>query len=171
MDGPGLDGRPPTPAAGPGAPGPGAPGAPDRAPGGPNPVPEGLQPPPRVELPTWEPSGAGGPTRAWVAQALTGIGLLVLLTIHMIANHFVVPEGLRDFAAVVDYLSNPLVVAVEVTFLVLVTWHGLLGVRAILFDFGFSPATERRISRVLFALGVATVAYGLWLTWVVVSYR
>ena len=24
---------------------------------------------------------------------------------------------------------------------------------------------------VLFALGVATVAYGLWLTWVVVSYR
>jgi succinate dehydrogenase hydrophobic anchor subunit len=171
MDGPGLDGRPPTPAAGPGAPGPGAPGAPDRAPGGPTRVPEGLQPAPRLELPTWEPSGAGGPTRAWVAQALTGVGLLALVTVHMIANHFVVPKGLRDFAAVVDYLSSPLIVAIEVTFLVLVSWHGLLGVRAILFDFGFSPATERRISRGLFALGVATVAYGLWLTSVIVSYR
>ncbi|HWP62215.1 MAG TPA: hypothetical protein VNO86_01950 [Candidatus Binatia bacterium] len=126
---------------------------------------------PPVELPTWQPSGTAGPSRSWVAQALTGLGLLALVTIHMIANHFIVPEGLRDFAAVVDYLSHPVIVAIEVTFLVVVTWHGLLGVRAILFDFGFSPTTERRISRALAVLGVATVAYGLWLTWVVVSYR
>ncbi len=130
-----------------------------------------LRLPPPVELPAWEPSGTTGRSRAWIAQALTGLGLLALVTIHMIANHFVVPEGLRDFAAVVDYLSHPLIVAIEVTFLVVVTWHGLLGVRAILFDFGFSPATERRISRALALLGVATVAYGLWLTWVIVSYR
>lgn len=131
----------------------------------------GLRPPPRVELPAWEPSGRVGPSRTWVAQALTGLALLALVTIHMIANHFVVPEGLRDFAAVVDYLSHPVIVAIEVTFLVVVTWHGLLGVRAILFDFGFAPATERRITRALVVLGVATVAYGLWLTSVVVSYR
>ncbi len=130
-----------------------------------------LRPPPPVDLPAWEPSGAGGPTRTWVAQALTGVGLLALVTIHMIANHFIVPKGLRDFAAVVDYLSNPVIVAIEVTFLVLVSWHGLLGVRAILFDFGFSPRTERRISRVLAVVGVLTVVYGLWLTSVIVSYR
>lgn len=130
-----------------------------------------LLPPPQVDLPTWEPSGTGGPTRSWVAQALTGVGLLALVTIHMIAHHFIVPEGLRNFADVIEYLSNPVIVGIEVTFLVVVTWHGLLGVRAILFDFGFSPATERRISRVLLLLGVATVAYGLWLTSVIVSYR
>lgn len=130
-----------------------------------------LEPPPPVELPTWEPSGTPGPSRAWVAQALTGIGLLALVTIHMIANHFIAPKGLRDFAAVVDYLSNPVIVAIEVTFLVLVTWHGLLGVRAILFDFGFSPRTERWITRALAVLGVATVGYGLWLTSVIVSHR
>ncbi len=144
---------------------------PARGAGGPEPTPGELQPPPQVELPAWEPSGAGGPTRTWIAQALTGLGLLALVTIHMIANHFIVPEGLRDFAAVVDYLSHPVILAIEVTFLVVVTWHGLLGVRAILFDFGFSPPTERRISRVLVVLGVATVAYGLWLTSVIVSYR
>ncbi|MER3418980.1 MAG: hypothetical protein C4343_07855 [Chloroflexota bacterium] len=128
-------------------------------------------PPPRVNLPTWEPSGAGGPSRSWVAQALTGVGLLALVTIHMIANHFIVPRGLRNFADVVAYLSNPIIVAIEVTFLVLVSWHGLLGVRAILFDFGFSPRTERWISRILAVVGVATVSYGLWLTSVIVSYR
>lgn len=130
-----------------------------------------LEGPPPVELPTWQPSGTAGPSRSWVAQALTGLGLLALVTIHMIANHFIAPRGLRNFVEVIDYLSHPVIVAIEVTFLVIVTWHGLLGVRAILFDFGFSPATERRISRALAVLGVATVAYGLWLTSVIVSYR
>jgi len=100
----------------------------------------------------------------WVLQALTGIGVLVLVTLHMVANHFVGPDGLRDFAGVIAYLSSPLIVVLEVTFLVTVTWHALLGVRAVLFDFGFSPRVERAITRVLAAVGVVTVGYGLWLT-------
>jgi succinate dehydrogenase hydrophobic anchor subunit len=79
----------------------------------------------------------------------------------------VVPEGLRDFAQVVAYLSNPLVVALEVAFLVTVTWHALLGVRAVLFDFGFSARTERWIGRGLALIGILTVGYGLWLTGVI----
>jgi succinate dehydrogenase / fumarate reductase cytochrome b subunit len=100
----------------------------------------------------------------WVLQALTGIAVLGLVTLHMIANHFVVPEGLRDFAGVVAYLSSPLIVLLELSFLVTVTWHALLGVRAVLFDFGFSPRVERAITRVLAVVGVLTVGYGLWLT-------
>jgi succinate dehydrogenase / fumarate reductase, cytochrome b subunit len=100
----------------------------------------------------------------WVLQALTGIAVLGLVTLHMIANHFVVPEGLRDFAGVVAYLSSPVIVVLEVAFLVTVTWHALLGLRSILFDFGFSPRVERAITRVLAVMGVLTVGYGLWLT-------
>ncbi len=103
----------------------------------------------------------------WVLQAVTGIAVLGLVTLHMIANHFVVPDGLRDYAQVVAYLSSPVIVALEVTFLVTVTWHALLGVRAILFDFGFSARIERIITRVLAVVGVATVGYGLWLTTVI----
>ncbi len=104
---------------------------------------------------------------AWVIQAATGAAVLVLVTVHMIANHFILPDGLRGFAEVVAYLSNPVIVALELTFLVTVTWHALLGVRAVLFDFGFSSRAEIRITRLLAVVGVLTVGYGLWLTAVI----
>jgi succinate dehydrogenase / fumarate reductase membrane anchor subunit len=105
---------------------------------------------------------------SWVLQAVTGAAVLVLVSVHMIANHFVVPDGLRDFTEVVAYLSNPAIVALEVTFLVTVTWHALLGVRAVLFDFGFSSRIERWITRALAVIGMLTVGYGFWLTTVIV---
>jgi succinate dehydrogenase / fumarate reductase membrane anchor subunit len=105
----------------------------------------------------------------WVLQAVTGAAVLALVSVHMIANHFVVPEGLRDYAQVVAYLSNPVIVVLEVAFLTTVTWHALLGVRAILFDFGFSGRVERWITRILAVIGVLTVGYGLWLTALITS--
>ncbi len=104
---------------------------------------------------------------AWVWQALTGIGLIVLLALHMIANHFIAEGGLRDYAGVVDYLRNPIIVVLEFLFLVTVTAHALLGVRAILFDLGLAEHTERLLSRALTVVGVLTVGYGMWLTWTI----
>jgi succinate dehydrogenase hydrophobic anchor subunit len=95
--------------------------------------------------------------------------LLALLTLHMVANHFIVPKGLRNYAEVVDYLRNPVIVVLEVLFLVFVTWHAMLGVRAIIFDWGLSARAERIVTRVLTVVGVLTVVYGLWLTAVIVS--
>jgi succinate dehydrogenase hydrophobic anchor subunit len=110
------------------------------------------------------------PSWAWLAQAVTGLLLIGLLALHMLAHHFVVPEGIRDFAGVVDYLRTPVIVALEVAFLVTVTAHALLGVRAILFDLGLSPRAERRVTRGLTLLGLLTVAYGLWLTWTITQF-
>ncbi len=106
---------------------------------------------------------------SFVGQAISGAAVLVLITLHMIANHFIVPNGLRDYAEVVDYLRSPVIVTLEVLFLVFVTWHALLGVRAILFDWGLPERAERAITWAFWVVGVATVAYGLWLTAVVVS--
>jgi succinate dehydrogenase hydrophobic anchor subunit len=105
------------------------------------------------------------PSSAWMWQAATGVALLVLLAIHMIAQHFVVDTegGLRNHADVVAYIGNPLVFAIEALFLVVVTIHALLGVRAILFDFGLSARAEARVTRALQILGGVTVAYGIWL--------
>jgi succinate dehydrogenase hydrophobic anchor subunit len=91
-----------------------------------------------------------------------------LLGLHFIANHFIAKGGLRDFADVVAYLSNPIILVLEVLFLVIVTIHAMLGVRAILLDFGLSDRAEKRLSQVLSAVGVLTVGYGLWLTWVII---
>ncbi len=123
-----------------------------------------------VERSTWTPSNESGkPAWGWILQAVTGVLVLFLLTFHMIANHFMVTKGLRDAASVAQWFSNPLVVVLEVTFLVMVTWHGLLGLRAIIFDFGFSPKTERRITWTLTVVGTVAVVYGIWLTSVIVS--
>ena len=113
---------------------------------------------------------AGTHDWSWVWQAVSGILVAGLVTVHMVAQHFVVPEGLRDFAAVVAWMSSPLVVLVELAFLVTVSWHGLLGLRAVLFDFGFSPGVERWITRILAAVWIATVGYGLWLTSVIAGW-
>jgi succinate dehydrogenase hydrophobic anchor subunit len=119
---------------------------------------------------TWKSSlGTEKPSWGWIVQAITGVLVLVLITVHMIANHFIVSRGLRNFDDVAAYLSNPIVIVWEVVFLAVVTWHGLLGLRAILFDFGFSPVIERRITRILTVVGVVAVVYGMWLTAVIVS--
>jgi succinate dehydrogenase / fumarate reductase membrane anchor subunit len=107
-------------------------------------------------------------TSAWLWQVFTGVGLVMLLGLHFIANHFIAKGGLREFSEVVAYLRNPIILMLELLFLVFVTTHELLGVRAILLDFGLSVRTEKRLSQALTALGVLTVGYGLWLTWVII---
>ena len=62
---------------------------------------------------------------------------------------------------VIAWLRSPVVIAVEVAFLVFVTYHALLGVRAILFDFGFSERTERRITNIFWVIGIVTIVYGI----------
>ena len=104
----------------------------------------------------------------WYWQVFTGIALLLLLGLHFIANHFIVKGGLRDFADVVSYLRNPIILVLEVLFLVVVTTHAMLGVRAIVMDFGISGHAEKRLSQALTVIGVLTVSYGLWLTWAII---
>jgi len=101
------------------------------------------------------------PTAAWLWQVFTGVGLVVLLGLHMVANHFIAKGGLRDYAAVVSYLRNPLILALEVLFLICVTAHALLGVRAIFLDFGMTELAEKRLTKILNVVGVLTVGYGL----------
>jgi succinate dehydrogenase hydrophobic anchor subunit len=108
-------------------------------------------------------------TSTWLWQAFTGVGLVLLLGLHLIANHFIAKGGLRDFADVVAYLRTPIILVLEILFLLVVTTHALLGVRAILLDFGLSARTEKRLSQALMVVGVLTVGYGLWLTWVIIG--
>ncbi len=111
-----------------------------------------------------EPKASSG----WLWQVFTGVGLVFLLGLHFIANHFIVKGGLRDFANVVSYLRNPIILVLEVLFLVVVTTHAMLGVRAIVMDFGLSDRIEKRLSQALTIIGVLTVVYGLWLTWTII---
>lgn len=111
------------------------------------------------------------PGLGWGWQAVTGALVLLLVTLHMIANHFVVQGGLRDYQQVIDYITNPIILPLEVLFLVVVSWHGLLGLRAVIFDFGLSQRAERAVTRALVVVWVITIVYGLALLAILVTRR
>jgi succinate dehydrogenase hydrophobic anchor subunit len=100
----------------------------------------------------------------WLIQAFSGAALMLLAGLHWIAQHYVASGGLRDYAAVVGYLRNPLFFLLEAVFLVVVTLHALLGVRAILMDFGPGRLSARSLDLALLLLGLLTVGYGIFLT-------
>ncbi len=110
-------------------------------------------------------------SRIWRLTALSGMALLVLVTIHMVAHHFVVKEigGLRTYAQVLDYIRNPVILVLEVGFLIVVTLHAMLGLRAVLFDLGLSARMRTIVSRGVIVLGTVTVIYGLILIGVLAS--
>lgn len=117
--------------------------------------------PARTDRPGRPTGGAWG----WLLQVITGGALLVLVVVHLVAQHFVVeaPGGLRDYAQVLAYLGNPVMVVIESLFLVAVTWHAMLGIRSILLDLGLGDVGRRRVGIGVTALGGLTLGYGFWM--------
>jgi succinate dehydrogenase hydrophobic anchor subunit len=107
----------------------------------------------------------GKSARVWRWTVITGAALLALVTIHMVAHHFVVDSvgGLRSYEQVLDYIATPIIFTLECFFLLIVTAHALLGLRSVLYDMGFGMKARRWIDIGLWTLGVLTVAYGFFL--------
>ncbi|GAB4467432.1 MAG: hypothetical protein Kow00124_00270 [Anaerolineae bacterium] len=105
-------------------------------------------------------NSAGG---LWIIQAISGLLLILVLGLHMIAHHFVVEGGLRNYEQVIAYVSNPLIFAIELVFLTVVTIHAALGARAILFDLALSERAKRTVNLVITVLALAALAYGIGL--------
>lgn len=112
------------------------------------------------------------PTRAgrmWLVKAVSGILLVAFLGLHLVAQHFLVPGGLRDFDAVVDYLRHPVALVAELGLLGSVIVHAALGVRAVLVDTLATERAVRRASWAIGAIGLAAFAYGIFLTFTVIA--
>ena len=112
---------------------------------------------PRTSFSTWR----------WFTQATLGILLLVLLSIHLVVNHWVAPQGLLTYADVVGYYDMPGIAFMETLFLAVATAHGLLGIHAILLDLELSTRTVKVLTWTLMVAGLAIVAFGIRLTWIV----
>jgi succinate dehydrogenase hydrophobic anchor subunit len=105
----------------------------------------------------------GRSARLWRWTAGSGLALIVLATMHIVAQHFIVHQkgGLRTYGEVLSYIGNPVIFVLEATFLVAVTIHAMLGVRSVLGDLDPSSRTQRRIDRWLWIIGTVTVGYGM----------
>ncbi len=118
----------------------------------------------RLINPTEAVSNAGGARWIWIIQAVSGIALVGLVAAHLVAQHYLAAGGLRTYAEVVDYLRQPVALGLELAFLVVVTAHALLGVRAIIVDLGPSRRLQQRTDIALWIVGFAMVVYGIQLT-------
>ena len=101
----------------------------------------------------------------WIWQAVTGILLIVIVLLHMIFHHF--QEGLLSASGVVAHVADPAIFILEILFVLVVTYHALLGVKAVIFDLQLSDSTRQKVSMGLTVLGVITVIYGVVLAFLI----
>lgn len=81
---------------------------------------------------------------AWLIQRAAAVALVVVIVLH---------------------LRNPFLWPVQATLLALVLLHGLLGVRALLLDFGLPVRLHRLLFAAAFVLGVVLFALVWWWRW------
>lgn len=99
----------------------------------------------------------------WLAQVILGILLVLLLSIHLIVNHWVAPQGLLTYADIIHYYDFPGIALMEALFLIVVTSHCILGLHGILLDINLPPNVTQAGIRILITLGIAAIFYGIWL--------
>jgi succinate dehydrogenase hydrophobic anchor subunit len=99
----------------------------------------------------------------WLAQVILGILLVLLVSIHLVVNHWAAPQGLLTYADIIHYYDFPGIAMMEAIFLIVVTSHCILGLYGILLDINLPPNVTRAVAQILIALGATTIFYGIWL--------
>lgn len=99
----------------------------------------------------------------WLAKIASGVLVVVLIMVHLVANHLVAVGGLMVYNDVVNYLSHPWIAFMESSFLVIVVTHSLLGMRSIILDLNPPVKLLKFIDVFMLFLGFAATGYGIWL--------
>jgi succinate dehydrogenase / fumarate reductase cytochrome b subunit len=105
----------------------------------------------------------------WLGQRVTAVLVIVTITVHLLLTHYVA-VGELSFDNIGDRLAGGAVLVNDIVLLVAVVFHALNGLRMVVLDWGLSGVAGRRVfDAVLWLVGIATVAYGIWALWVWVS--
>lgn len=108
-------------------------------------------------------------TGRWLIKIIAGLSIVILLGIHFVVNHLVAPGGLLTYADVVRYYQNPIIVIMEISFLIVVVTHSFLGMRSIFLDLNPSQRVLKIIDTGLILIGIAAIVYGIWLALTIAS--
>jgi succinate dehydrogenase / fumarate reductase cytochrome b subunit len=105
----------------------------------------------------------------WLGQRVTAVLVIVTIMVHLVLTHYVA-IGELSFDNIGDRLAGGVVLVNDIVLLVAVVFHALNGLRMVVLDWGLSGVAGRRVfDAVLWLVGTATVAYGVWALWVWVS--
>ncbi len=105
----------------------------------------------------------------WLIKQFTGVLVFLLIITHVIINHLVSQNGLLSYDEVIQYLGNPWVAGMEITFLLTVIFHSLLGVRSVMLDLNPSKRLISILDPILVVVGISAAVYGIWLTSIVIG--
>lgn len=108
-------------------------------------------------------------TWLWLIKIVTGLLVVILLLVHFIVNHFLADGALLSYDDVIAYFSNPWIIFMEISFLVIVIVHGLTGLRSVILDLNLPYKAMRITDWLLTILGAASICYGIWLALVIAS--
>ena len=105
----------------------------------------------------------------WVLQRITGVVLVVLMTIHIVVNHFgnldkVGTGGHQDlimFNDVAYRLGMAFWWVIDVSLLAFVLFHGFNGIRNIAIDMGLTARANRAVTVVLWLVGLVGFGFGM----------
>jgi len=110
-------------------------------------------------------------TKYWTWHMAAGVVILFLLGLHMLImhigglTHLFVPYASEEPISKANSLFRDGMLFFTVTYIILLgaaLYHGLYGLRTILFELTLKPATEKAISVVLLVLGLALFGLGTW---------
>ncbi|KQB34654.1 MULTISPECIES: succinate dehydrogenase [Acidiplasma] len=96
----------------------------------------------------------------WLLQVITGVFLIFFLGIHLYLANIDFGHPIRFFTAVLENLHNGYWLAFYIVFTYIVLYHGLNGVRGILYDRFDSQKSRALIKYSLSVLYVVTAIYG-----------
>ncbi len=98
----------------------------------------------------------------WLLQRISAVFLSVLLGIHFWVGHYADFGAPVTFAGVHMRLQNALFIILDSILLISVVFHGLNGIRNIILDYSALLSHNRSVSLILFIIGTATVIFGIY---------
>jgi succinate dehydrogenase / fumarate reductase, membrane anchor subunit len=106
---------------------------------------------------------------AWILQRLTAVLLLVFLGTHLAVLHYIPANMEINSLGVAVRLKSALYFIVDSGLLVTGLYHGLNGVRNVLFDFIVADGVRHWLNLALVVIGVAFTLWGAYALWIFVQ--
>ena len=103
----------------------------------------------------------------WLLQRISAVLLVIFLGFHLLLLHTMKLNATYD--AVTERLKTTLYLIVDLTLLLLVTYHALNGIRMILYDVVFKDTHRKVISIFLVLLGILTWGAGAWILFMAIT--
>jgi succinate dehydrogenase / fumarate reductase membrane anchor subunit len=107
------------------------------------------------------PTGGGLEVALWYLMRLTGVALFVLALAHYLIVHFLFDPSAQTASWIIDQRWNQLFWrAFDWTLLMMVLFHGFMGVRTVITDYVGRPRVRTLLLTILYLLAVILFVIG-----------